>query len=231
MAAYAGIETFESYSNGASLATLNGGSGWGGAWTANTNFTVANSPVFKGGLAMAVANVNTNKATRVLAATVDSGDMYFAIQKSADAQSSMGIAMNSGATEGGYFGFEYTGSGTNQRLVAYYNGGTEVFVTGPSNATWYIIHVQFLSATTWQAQWKVAGGAWSAFTATRTYYNSVTSPDRLNFPNQKDVTGTNTYAIDSIQTTDPDGSSDEGIYARKAYMASIYQRNQVTVIK
>lgn len=84
--AWAAEETFESYTLGADLSTLNGGTGWGGAWVQNATqqIFVAQHYILQGIKGIRVLPTGNTFYTRLLAAAeAGSGIMYVALMKTA----------------------------------------------------------------------------------------------------------------------------------------------------
>lgn len=202
MAAYAGIDNFDSYSAGA-LGTNNGGSGWAGAWS-GTGSTVETSVFLSSPNGISVAHANDPGNARVLSSSVDSGDIYVATRLSSlDNTSYQYFYIADATTYGVFFGYNQSVGGTTK--LNYLATSGYVTLTTPTANTWYIVNIHFVSSTQYQIRWKAVGGSWSAYTTTDTYRNSVSNPDRISINGGN--AGATTYYFDSIGTTDPDPTS------------------------
>jgi len=200
MAAYAGIDTFDTYSDG-DLTGENGGSGFSGAWSGSTGYDVQGVTTF-GGSSKAVdldtANVEID---RTLSATIDSGDMYFAIRyDGADGSGASSVQLLDGTTFG--MSVQLRDDGSPRRLIVASSVGiTELLATAVST-TWYIVNVNFLSSTTFKVRFKAEGGSFSAFTGTLTYSNTVSNPGVVRLAHSNGIV--DNFFWDEIGTTDPD---------------------------
>lgn len=198
-AAYAGVDNFDSYSAG-DLSGANGGSGFSGAWSGHANYDVQNSTFFSTPNGVSVTGAANNNVVRVLSASVDSGNLYVAMRASgvttAGAYANLDILDNSNQRA---MSIQITPLGGSSNLTA--NGtASQNLITTISANTWYIVHIEFLSTTTFRARAKAAGGAFGSFTSTLTYQNSISSPTRVAFQQN----GAPTFYFDNLQTTDPD---------------------------
>lgn len=80
MAAWAAEELFNSYSDG-DLNTLNGGTGWSAAWSADTSVDVQGTTVFEGAKAITgTDNAGTGVSKRVATTAASSGTLYFSVR-------------------------------------------------------------------------------------------------------------------------------------------------------
>lgn len=202
MAAYAGIDNFDSYSAG-DLNLQNGGSGWAAEWTGSTAYDVQTSVVFSSPNAVSASNTSGVTINRLLSASVDSGDMYVAMRASGtNAQGYGTIVLYGTSTVAAVFGF------VQNSILRVSSNGSNIDLLNPYIAgTWYIFHLVFLSSTTFKLRWKEAGGSFSSFTSTLTYLNSVSVMNKVDISVDKEGSST-VYYFDSLQTTDPDAPSD-----------------------
>lgn len=199
--AYAGIDNFDSYSNGA-LHLENGGSGWAAAWSGSINYVVTTDSVFKGDKAVQIAT-DSGSISRLLSSTVDSGDLYYAISTNDETKDGLQIEIQDGATLGGAVSFEHDAVSKYQIRISSH---AEADVMQDLVAdTWYIININFVSSTQFKVRAKVAGGSFNAYSADLTYINSVTEPDTIDWTAfGAGSAGTVTIYFDEIGTTDPD---------------------------
>lgn len=194
-AAYAATDSFDTYSAGA-LDGNNGGTGWSGAYLSvfqGSAQVVQSSVVFAG--ANAVGNTTQNSIVgRAFATSVDSGDMYFAVQSSNTSTFSL-ITL----TQNTFVGTNSIRLGINngQIYVDQISGGAQSLGAITAN-TWYVFDLNFLSASTGRFRWSAACAAYSSFTSTFTWGNA--SPNAVQFESNG---GSGSNYVDSIQTTDP----------------------------
>jgi len=197
------IDNFESYSVG-DLNGGSGGSGWTANWIANTTYDIQSSVTLNAGSTRAIGIVTDTGGEHSGARTftgVDSGDLYVAMRAS-------------GLAAGTYCGLEaWNGTSTyGGSLVAFRQDPNQLALAGTGGVvtllnpfvanTWYIVHINFVSATQWRVRWKAAGGTFSSFTANQTYVGSVSSPTRINIACDR-RNGVSFY-WDSWGTSDPD---------------------------
>ena len=203
MAAYAGIDNFDSYSDGF-LNGGNGGSGWSDAWTNGTNGaqnTVQGLTTFDGSAKAVLITTLSNQETfitRNLTSSVDSGNLYIAARMAIGTDSLSGLFLRS---SGGTIGAQAR-IGLN-KLNINSTVSTDL-LSGISTDTWYIFHLEFLSSTTFRARYKVSGGSWNSFTSTLTYASSVSSPSQISFYSSGEASSTNPFYWDVLGDTDPE---------------------------
>ncbi len=201
-AAYAATDSFDTYSNG-DLTGNNGGSGFSAGWSGNAAYDVQSSITFNATTkAVSVAGVGTESITRAMSAGADSGNLYFAIRKDGN-DDQLTFDFKSGATLAGGVGLTHNSS-TGVDLIVY-GTAAETF-TGLAQNTWYIVNVELLSATTFRARYKPAGGAYSAFSSTKTYLSSVSSPSTVQLRYSNDGGANPTFYFDELCTSDPESS-------------------------
>lgn len=199
MAAYAGVDDFNSYSDG-DLTGNNGGSGFSGAWSGSTLFDVQGT-VTLSGTGKAIVKTGTDaQIGRLMTSTVNSGDMYFAVRGDATGYNYVGVG---GATYATQFGVLAGVDGAN--LVYIDNLGSHIITTATSGS-WYIINVNFINGAQWRFRWKVKGGSFSSFSGTLGMANSQSNPQYVWMAGGNSGT---TY-VDDIGTTDPDAPTDGG---------------------
>jgi hypothetical protein len=169
--AYAALEDFESYSNGDTLPTKNGGSGWSGAWVGATNgtsFVIQNSVVSEGSLALkfdGVAQTGEGLITRTMTG-VTAGIARVRMRRSlvTGSKNEMSFTLRTATpTSICYTQFQFTGAIVNGGLAA------TTITTGVAD-TWYLIDTEFDMATD-QTRGRVDCGTWTSwqnFIANRT---------------------------------------------------------------
>jgi len=201
MATYAGIDNFDSYSDG-DLHAENGGSGWAGAWSGSTYFDVQGSVTRSGAKAVEMVSDATEPSIfRQLSAAADAGDIYFSFRRSG-ADDQFGLAFRSGGTASGDAAFEVKWENDGDLVLI---GTTTVNIaTGAGTGTWYDIHVNIVSTTTCRARAKTASaGAWGAYSSTVTYKNTKNSFDWVGFVFDSLGGGTPTFYFDEITNVSP----------------------------
>lgn len=140
--AWTAKDDFDSYTNGATLPTLNGGSNWGGAWVNDSmggNISVTNATSYQGANSIICSSGNDGDCKRLLSGAITSGTfvMYLAIRRD---QVSGGQAV---------FYFQNSASGNITLLKIYINssgnltiqGTTTQTMTAASANTWYVVQV------------------------------------------------------------------------------------------
>lgn len=197
MAAYSYTQNFDSLNTG----DLNEQDSWEGP----TTFDVETSVKFKGAKAVGIVGSDGSGSILRNITGVDSGDMYYATRISGagyadDGNGILFFGSTDFAAQAGWLGFSDTGSGTYFQVRE--NGGWDALFA-PTADAWYIIHINFINATTFKVQWKIAGGSFSAYTATKTWQSSVSSPACLLLSSGV-ATANITYYWDEIGTSDPD---------------------------
>ncbi len=205
-AAFAGVDNFDSYSNG-DLNGNSGGSGWSTAWAGDTTFDVQGSVTYNSSAkAMGVVS-NTSAEDDILRTFpgTDSGDFYFALRTNTTTVTSdyCSIEIWNGATFGGVLA--QLNLGTTELRT--YDGSFHALTTFSAD-TWYIINVNFVSTTQFKVRWKVGGGSFSSFTSDMTYTSSVSSPDKINLAVLRN-SASDCY-MDEFGTSDPDGGGGGG---------------------
>lgn len=189
-AAYSYTQTFDSLTTG----NLNGQDSWSGA----TTYQVETTTKFKGAKACSVASGNNDMQRTITA--VDSGDMYWAMEYSGTNSGYGGMYFYNGATLAGLVRFD-SGPSVIEVLGS---GAYTTILSNPVSDTWYIINVNFISATQFKVRIKAAGGAWGSFTSALTWQSSVSTITVLGL--EGNVSGA-TYYWDEIGTTDPDAAA------------------------
>lgn len=161
MTAWSYTQSFDALTPG----DLNGQDSWSG----HGDYDVQNS-VAQGAQGIAVNPSGDVTITRVLPATVDSGSMTIYMRDSADTgagpQFRIGTALTPDAGRIRFANGDILASGT----------ADETLLAGYSVDTWYLITIEFLSATEFRA--KVDAGS---FSNTVTYDATVSDPDRISF--------------------------------------------------
>jgi len=218
MAAYAGVDTFESYSVGG-LNGGNGGSGWSGAWSGDTSFTVQSTVTRSAGSTRAVKLPSGSTAdilqTRILSAAADSGDIYFSMRKGGGVT---GLVQDTFFYSGGTLAFYVRADQGGAASINLVGTTTETIVATPAGDTWYDFHINFVSSTSVKARYRTPGGAWGAFTNAVTLAGSASSVDRVKIHWDSFGTPRDLY-WDDIQNTDPDavaGALPRPVFARQA---------------
>lgn len=205
MAAYAGIDSFDSYSDG-DLNGSNGGSGWSGAWSGSVLFDVQGTVVRPGGSTKAVvvtsANWNSEPViSRTLTTAADSGDIYYSIRKSVSAGGVHQTLFYNGGTLAFYTPWDNTG-----KLDLVGTTTVTIFSSGSDN-TWYDVHISFTTSTTAKARYKLSTDAnWGAFTSTVTLSGGANQITVVKMSTGAAGTAPNGY-WDNISITDPAAST------------------------
>lgn len=128
--AWTAVDDFNSYSDG-DLNTLNGGTGWNGAWSGSSNFDVQGSTVYEG--SKAVTNTVSSNISRSLTTPV-SGDgnvMYIAMRKTTNNDGGMRLLLDSAG---------------DRRVSISFNSGGNILgeattITSYSANTWYVLRI------------------------------------------------------------------------------------------
>lgn len=169
MATYAGIDNFESYSV-AALTGNNGGSGFSGAWSGSSNFTVVSSPVNTGTRAVGNTSHAVSSIDRPFT-TAGDGILYFSIQASTAALSgdSAGVILrNSGVS------IIAISLIVNAGQIAFFNGASWQNIQAFSANTWYRIGVQWDGTNHADtARFNVDGGAFTAYTGVSASFTTL----------------------------------------------------------
>lgn len=202
-AAFALTDQFDTYSDG-DLTGNNGGTGWSGAWSGSTLFDIQGTTVFAGAKAVRVVNDGGGEdgVERSFTSSVDSGDAYYALRWDSGTSGYGTLEFYNGSSFGG--GIQIRDDGSPKRIVALSSVAPTELLSNPSSGTWYIVHIQFLSATTFRARVKASGGAFGSFSSTLTYAGSVSSLTKFKFTTGNS-SGT-TFYWDEICTADPSSS-------------------------
>lgn len=204
MAAYAGIDDFESYSVG-NLNGGNGGSGWFAVWVnAGLQYQVESSVTLGTSTrAVLVDNPpNNTTASRILSSSVNSGEQYFAFRRASGSGGYGGLDFLSGGPLGvGSLLGGIQNDGSNIGAFGGSGGGT-IFAS-PADDTWYIVHVVFLTSTTFKARAKVSGGSFGSYCADATYIGGGSNPDTIEF-RVGSSGGAGKFYFDALGITDPE---------------------------
>jgi hypothetical protein len=216
--AWAATENFDSYTNGVDLHSLNGGSGWTGAWVRGDASTVAitnsyylNSPNGCGDVGPSSEPSYTRTFTALSGTT---NVMHFAVMFTSTAGSSGGrnygmTLVSSDSAAYTTIRLDYNGN----RIYMYSSGGGGVIViqSGVSADTWYHIYVNF-DITNLQA--KVAAST-SIITSEPTWSTAGTLAnktwDRVGPNGQFGVGGSYTSVLDDIREGSQDWAVTTGI--------------------
>lgn len=177
--AWASVDSAESYSNGNNIAGLNGGSGWGGAWTDAGTGTknILNTPTLEGGLCFHLAGGSTGEPEVLRTFTgVTSGALSFIVRSATTTKDSIFYSfIESGAARFGYSHDAGNNWGLGNALHVAYNS-TPSSLGSYSINTNYTIIVDFDCATD-QFRISTDGGAtfssWLAFVAAATSITSI----------------------------------------------------------
>ncbi len=203
--AFGASDDFDSYSAG-DLNGGNGGSGWSGAWSGNTSYDVEASGPQTSPNRVKASTVGEITIDRSLTSSADAGDMYFAMQTStASGSGYQGVEFYNNTTFGGAVQIIQNGV-----LRVSRSGGTTTLLNPVTANTWYIIHVQWVTTTTFKVRYAVwngtSCGSYSSFTADLTFSNSVSSITKLRL--DADDEGTSKVARwDTISSSDPCSST------------------------
>lgn len=160
-AAWIAEDNFDSYSNGNTVPTLNGGSGWTVAWINDyqcTNSTIQTSVVYQGANAVISASGTDAVCTRYVT-DITSGTVivYFAVRRTVNnsGQAVIYFAKNDPPTNTSLLRINFNPSGN---IVL--DGATDATIfTGYSTNTWYVIRVT-LNATARTATAAYSTGAY-----------------------------------------------------------------------
>jgi hypothetical protein len=190
------VETFEGYSNGNNLNTLNGGSGWAGAWseTSAGRYVISNAAAESGSLSVRHSSVGVNgiepEATRTFTDTLSGGEeMVFSVMRDVNSNvDTNAVAFRNGTTTACYFNYN------NSVWSVTHSGGTETVVASATAGQWYEMKIKFASGSTFE--WAVDGGAYSS---AKTYLNSVsTGINNIRFSIGAGNNGDYIFYVDSI---------------------------------
>lgn len=198
--AWTATETFESYANGNDVNTLNGGSGWSGAWSGTAGkYFIVNSPTYGGSsLAAQGANANANMV-RNLTTPVSSGVVYIAMRISAMGanQDSSVIFRTTGGTVS-WANLRWGTDGSSNRTMTLFDGTSfNTLISNPSLATFYLFEVTIISTNSVSVRFH-DGVSWSAVFGP--YTTAATGAvDNITFNQANNVTMT----VDYISPTNP----------------------------
>lgn len=196
--AWVAEEDFESYSVG-DLTGGNGGSGWSGAWSGDTDFDVLTTDPYEGSKHMGATNPDGNM-TRHLTTAVSSGVHYIAMKYpsgSSDAKMGYWVTFSTNYA----FLLQFLGS---DGTVKVYGSGTTTIISTFSNSLWYLFEITFNGDDTLDIRYH-DGTSWSS-SSTGLGYNSSGSIATLN----ANVGATVTIYFDYLSATDPLGGGGTG---------------------
>lgn len=150
--AWVAEDDFDSYSTG-DLNTKNGGTGWSGAWSGDTDFDVVTTAPYEGANHVTAVNANGN-ITRSLTTSVTSGVVYFAMRST---------------TGGGDAQIDFKNAGTVLRFSMRDSSGNKALamaavnttiISGFSTSIWYLFEVTFNGDDTFNVRYH-DGSSWS----------------------------------------------------------------------
>jgi hypothetical protein len=182
--AYAGKDSFDSYSNGG-LNGLNGGSGFDAAWSAHADIVVQSTTKFKGSKAITNSNLAASRTAYRTFSAQSSGSAYIAIRRqTGNMGANGGIEIYSG---GSWITtpIALTTAAGNTGLL-YYSGGWNKYSDYTADS-WIIVNLEWDYANhpnKFRIRAKT-GTTWGAFTAWVDAYAGFSSLDKFafNFPN------------------------------------------------
>ncbi len=147
--AWIATEDFDSYTNGASVNGLNGGTGWNGAWTIGVGtYTVTNAQSFSSPNSLKDLGGNTGNAyvNRAVSA-VTSGTISW-YMRAAGATQSVEFSLGSTANPNQAVGACILGGFNANDILWFDNGTGRTLVSGYSINTWYKITINFTGGGT-----------------------------------------------------------------------------------
>lgn len=164
----AATENFDSYTNGNSLPSLNGGSGWSGAWAndANCNNTITTSQSNTSpNSTVAAGNSGTDRKCRRSFPDAATGEYVLGIRLSANSGINYDISVGNNstctdATDAFHIRFNESGNA----VMFYNNFGNTQTVAAYSANTWYYLYMKW-DGTNQQVSLVPAGNAASYGTA------------------------------------------------------------------
>jgi hypothetical protein len=171
LAQTAAVDDFNSYSDG-TLAGLNGGSGWTGAWSTPSNGNIDNYLVqgdvtYEGTKAVSSSYFNGN-ISRNIAAPATSGTVTIAMRRNTN---SVGISRT--VLEAQSPNTQYVVEMSSAGNIVLLSADGDVNVASYSPDTWYLIDIQYNTHVP-KYRVRVNGGAWSSWKAPSG--DSVTAP-------------------------------------------------------
>lgn len=184
--AWPATENFDGYTNGNNLNTLNGGSGWGGAWVVvkgTYTITTAQSSSSPNSVVMTSSLGIEEEATRLLTSNTDGDKVTFAM-RSTGAANNQRFYFVSGTT---YYAGLFMNHLGNIAL------GATTIGTWTIN-TWYVFVVE-LDYTNDRFRASINGGAFSSFV---NFDAAVSSTSKISMGISQDSGVSNTYYWDSI---------------------------------
>lgn len=139
-------ESFDTYTNGANLDTLNGGTGWAGAWTKGSEpfaaaFTISNTQSVSSPNSMAMSStIFTTSQTyqRQFGSAISSGTFYLSWRTNGTQTNVKNINL-ANASGGNNIILQHNNSGN---VLQYYNGSGYTTLFTFTNDTWYRIGIQ-----------------------------------------------------------------------------------------
>lgn len=198
--AWVAVEDFESYANGNDMNTLNGGSGWSGAWSGTASkYFVVNSPTY-GGSALAGQGANSNaNMTRSLTTAVSAGVVYVAMRVSAmGANQDSSVIFKTGGTVNSWANLRWSTDGSSNRTMQLYDGTTfNTIISNPSLATFYLFETTIIDTTSLSLRY-YDGSSWSS--SFGPYTVTITGTITAIVFNQA---GNVTMTVDYISPTNP----------------------------
>lgn len=145
---HAATENFDSYSNGSNLDTLNGGSGWAGAWTHGSEsagaFTIDNSQSISSPNSVAFStSAQTIGVTygRQFASAISTGTFYVSWMIGASPSNVRDVSLGPNGT-GNFIILQRNNNG----YMQYFNGATYSNLFAWTSDTWYRIGIQWDNA-------------------------------------------------------------------------------------
>lgn len=164
--AWVAEDDFDSYSDG-DLNTLNGGTGFSGAWTADTDYDIQGTTTYEG--AKAVTQTSSNGgATRTLTTDVASGILYVATRANSTMISSDDSTLRL---------WDTTGSSDIRVLVGWHTGTIKygssstltTLISSPAANTWYLIEIELVAGGNYKLRYH-DGTSWSTQTSSLAPY-------------------------------------------------------------
>jgi hypothetical protein len=207
MANFAASDSFDTYSDG-DLNGGNDGTGWAGAWSGGTEFDIQGTTTVNSqgkAVQMIMPGGTEPLIDRQLSAAADGGNIYFSMRRDTSTDDAFTFGTYDGSPGAGTLAFyvQMT-SGSNIDI-----GGTtaQTIVSSISLATWYDIHVEYVTSTTAKARAKLSTETnWGSFTSAITLSNSKAQFTYIRVSAGQNGAGSPTFYFDRLQSTEPEGS-------------------------
>lgn len=193
--AWVAQDDLQSYSLG-DLNTLNGGSGFSGAWSGDTDFDVVDEDTFFGNRAVKAVNAN-GACTRTLTTSVSSGTLWFAMRGGGGGDAQVDLKLSGGSNA---IRVSMRDAGNNIKVLG---NVTTTIVSGYDTNTWYLFEVLLNGDDTIDIRYYKEGEGWSDWTTGLAYNGSGNITDfSFNHGSSQTVMHSGVYASNPITFND-----------------------------